>query len=114
MIMIMAFLLIIMTLFILLFMIGFITNKKAKNTMSKPTPFECGMELINPVYMYFSIQFYVICIVFIVFDLEILFLIPYSSMYFMSFNLNTFFMYFFTILSLSFIYEWVMKSINWV
>lgn len=73
----------------------------------KVTPYECGFSPVfgqtrNP----FSISFYLVGMLFMIFDLEILFIYPYASS---AFNLGMYgfwiIIIFFIILTLGFVYE---------
>nr|YP_010890087.1 NADH dehydrogenase subunit 3 [Rosacea flaccida]WJJ70111.1 NADH dehydrogenase subunit 3 [Rosacea flaccida] len=80
----------------------------------KLTTYECGF---NPIYYPgkpFSIKFFVIALVFLIFDLEISLLFPWSS-YTSKITIDTqyiiIFFIFFLIIGL--IYEWKLKSLEW-
>ncbi|MCA9521093.1 MAG: NADH-quinone oxidoreductase subunit A [Myxococcales bacterium] len=47
----------------------------------KSEPFECGQVQITSPRQRFSVKFYLIAIVFIVFDIEVVFLIPWAVLY---------------------------------
>jgi NADH-quinone oxidoreductase subunit A len=77
-----------------------------KSDASKTTPYECGFQPFNVILSNFDIRYYLIAILFLLFDLEIIFLIPWvfcleftSSAFFISFQ---FFIWF---LILGFYYE---------
>ncbi|WP_242394679.1 NADH-quinone oxidoreductase subunit A [Anaeromyxobacter oryzisoli] len=44
----------------------------------KETPFECGSVPVGPAHERFSVKFYVVAILFIVFDIEAIFLYPWA------------------------------------
>ncbi len=47
----------------------------------KLSPFECGFEPFEDARMKFDVRYYLIAIIFIIFDLEIAFLFPWASIY---------------------------------
>nr|YP_010263935.1 NADH dehydrogenase subunit 3 [Halobates peronis]UIG88241.1 NADH dehydrogenase subunit 3 [Halobates peronis] len=53
-----------------------IISKKTKNNREKMTPFECGFDPKSSSRMPFSIQFFMIAIIFLIFDVEIVILMP--------------------------------------
>nr|WQM87275.1 NADH dehydrogenase subunit 3 [Esakia johorensis] len=53
-----------------------IISKKAKNNREKMTPFECGFDPKSSSRMPFSMQFFMIAIIFLIFDVEIIIILP--------------------------------------
>jgi NADH-quinone oxidoreductase subunit A len=52
----------------------------------RPTPtkvslYECGMPSVNPAHQRFSVKFYLVAVLFILFDLEAVFLFPWSVVF---------------------------------
>ncbi len=52
--------------------------KPFKNTRVKEMPYESGMDPIGDARMHFDVKFYLIAILFLVFDVELLFLYPWA------------------------------------
>ena len=86
---------------------------------SKPDPeklssYECGFEPFNDSRMEFDVRFYLVAILFIIFDLEIAFLFPWAVS--LS-NIGAFgfwsMMIFLLILTVGFIYEWKKGALDW-
>ena len=85
----------------------------------KPDPeklsaYECGFDAFNDSRMEFDVRFYLVAILFIIFDLEIAFLFPWAislgnlgSLGFWSM------MIFLAILTIGFIYEWKKGALDW-
>ena len=85
----------------------------------KPDPeklsaYECGFEAFGDSRMQFDIRFYLVAILFIIFDLEIAFLFPWAislgslgSLGFWSM------MIFLFVLTIGFIYEWKKGALDW-
>src|ERR1700754_2865839 len=51
---------------------------RAKNDAQKLSPYECGFEAFEDSRMKFDVRYYLVAILFIVFDLEIAFLFPWA------------------------------------
>lgn len=47
-----------------------------KSDSAKTTPYECGFQPFNAILSNFDIRYYLIAILFLLFDLEIIFLLP--------------------------------------
>ena len=80
---------------------------KAKPEKAKLSPYECGFEPIDTSSKTFDVRFYLIAILFIIFDLEVTFLIPWALHFKYIDSLGFWSMMFFIfILTIGFIYEW--------
>jgi NADH-quinone oxidoreductase subunit A len=93
--------------------IPFILGKQRPDD-EKLSQYECGFEPIDNAHKKFNIKFYLIAIIFIIFDLEIAFLFPWAitlgsigALGFWSMMLFLF------ILTVGFIYEWRKGALNW-
>ena len=80
----------------------------------KLSAYECGFEPFNDSRMEFDVRFYLVAILFIIFDLEIAFLFPWA----ISLGQIGFFgfismMIFLFILTIGFIYEWKKGALDW-
>ncbi len=80
----------------------------------KLSPYECGFEAFEDTRMKFDVRYYLVAILFIIFDLEIAFLFPWAVVLedigvfgFLSMML------FLGILVIGFIYEWVKGALEW-
>ena len=80
----------------------------------KLSTYECGFEAFNDSRMEFDVRFYLVAILFIIFDLEIAFLFPWAI------SLGTIGMFgfismmiFLFILTIGFIYEWKKGALDW-
>ena len=80
----------------------------------KLSPYECGFEPFNDSRMEFDVRFYLVAILFIIFDLEIAFLFPWAISL-GKIGLFGFFsmMIFLSILTIGFIYEWKKGALDW-
>jgi len=80
----------------------------------KLSPYECGFEAFEDARMKFDVRYYLVAILFILFDLEIAFLFPWAvslrdigSPGFLAMML------FLAILVVGFIYEWKKGALDW-
>ena len=80
----------------------------------KLSAYECGFEAFDDSRMEFDVRFYLVAILFIIFDLEIAFLFPWAislgnigALGFWSM------MIFLTVLTIGFIYEWKKGALEW-
>jgi NADH-quinone oxidoreductase subunit A len=80
----------------------------------KLSPYECGFEAFEDARMKFDVRYYLVAILFILFDLEIAFLFPWAA------TLNEIgfagflsMMVFLAILTVGFVYEWMKGALEW-
>jgi len=80
----------------------------------KLSPYECGFEAFEDARMKFDVRYYLVAILFILFDLEIAFLFPWAV------TLNEIgafgfwsMMIFLAILVVGFVYEWKKGALEW-
>lgn len=85
-----------------------------KPDKEKLAPYECGFEEFENARMPFDVKFYLISILFIVFDLEIAFLFPWAVALE---SIGVFgylsMMFFLLVLAIGFIYEWRKGALEW-
>ena len=80
----------------------------------KLSAYECGFEPFNDSRMEFDIRFYLVAILFIIFDLEIAFLFPWAiSLGEIGLYGFCSMMLFLFILTVGFIYEWKKGALDW-
>jgi len=80
----------------------------------KLSSYECGFEPFNDSRMEFDVRFYLVAILFIIFDLEIAFLFPWAiSLGNIGLLGFTSMMIFLFILTVGFIYEWKKGALDW-
>ena len=93
--------------------INFLFSPK-KPDPEKLSAYECGFEPFNDSRMEFDIRFYLVAILFIIFDLEIAFLFPWAiSLGKIGFLGFISMMIFLVILTVGFIYEWKKGALDW-
>jgi NADH-quinone oxidoreductase subunit A len=80
----------------------------------KLSPYECGFEAFEDARMRFDVRYYLVAILFILFDLEIAFLFPWAVVV-NDIGLPGFIamMVFLGILTVGFIYEWMKGALEW-
>lgn len=100
---------------ILLLVVTKILSTRSNNDREKTSPFECGFDPKNNSRIPFSLRFFILAIIFIVFDIEIVLLMPLPI-------LNTLIntiqaevatILFLVILLIGLFHEWKEGSLNW-
>ncbi len=94
-----------------------LAGQRAKKNAIKDTPYECGVKPDGVVHTRFSVKFYVTAMLFILFDIEVVFLIPWAFVYreFLAQNIAIFtpVMVFIGLLVLGLIYEVKKGALTW-
>lgn len=98
----------------ILFLISTFINIKLKFDREKFSVFECGFDLLRILRLPFSINFYFVTIIFLIFDVELTLLLPFI------FNIKSLavsgvliiILIFFLILIAGFVYEWAAGLLN--
>jgi NADH-quinone oxidoreductase subunit A len=93
--------------------IAFFRSQSSPST-EKLAAYECGFEAFSDSRLRFDVRFYLVAILFIIFDLEVAFLFPWA----ISFSKIGWFGYgsmmmFLGILTIGFIYEWKKGALEW-
>jgi NADH-quinone oxidoreductase subunit A len=87
---------------------------KRKITPQKMLPYECGMDPIGEARKRFSVRFYIVAMLFIVFDMEAVFLFPWAVIFR---DLKIFGLIemgvFIAILLVGFVYVWKKGALEW-
>ena len=80
----------------------------------KLSPYECGFEAFEDTRSKFDVRFYLVAILFIIFDLEIAFLFPWAVA-FQDISMAGFWsmMVFLAVLTIGFAYEWKKGALEW-
>nr|WEG22895.1 NADH dehydrogenase subunit 3 [Gilpinia sp.] len=108
--------LMIMLISMLMMLISLIFSKKTIYDMEKNSPFECGFDPKGSPRMSFSIRFFLIAVIFLIFDVEVTLILPMIMLLLMS-NLKIWLMmmiYFILILLIGLYYEWNFGALNWI
>jgi len=92
---------------------GFMLGSR-KPDSEKDSPYECGFEAFEDARMKFDVRYYLVAILFIIFDLEIAFLFPWAVVLdeigMVGFLAMAVFL---GILVVGFIYEWKKGALEW-
>jgi NADH-quinone oxidoreductase subunit A len=96
-----------------LLVVAFMVAYKAPNP-EKLSAYECGFNAFDDARMKFDVRFYLVAILFIIFDLEVSFLFPWAVAFgrlgaFGFFSM----MVFLAVLTIGFIYEWKKGALEW-
>ncbi|MCW8874284.1 MAG: NADH-quinone oxidoreductase subunit A [Gammaproteobacteria bacterium] len=94
-------------------LLGFVLGPH-KPDSEKNSPYECGFEAFEDTRMRFDVRYYLVAILFIIFDLEIAFLFPWAVVLeeigLFGYLAMTLFL---GILVVGFIYEWKKGALEW-
>ena len=80
----------------------------------KVSAYECGFNAFDDARMKFDVRFYLVSILFIIFDLEVAFLFPWAVA-FKDISMVAFWsmMIFLGVLTIGFMYEWKKGALEW-
>ena len=94
-------------------LLGYLLGPQRPNA-AKNSPYECGFEAFEDARIKFDVRYYLVAILFILFDLEIAFLFPWAASL-RDIGASGFWamMIFLTILVVGFIYEWKKGALDW-
>jgi len=100
----------------LLYLFTFLLASHNSSFLDLLSPYECGLEPIGNNRIKFEIIYYLVAILYLIFDLEILFLFPFASIFYTTLLSNFFAfsiaMFFIIILTIGFIYEWTQNALT--
>ena len=110
---ILMFLFVAIVIAIALLAIGWLLGPKRPGT-EKNSPYECGFEAFEDARMKFDVRYYLVAILFIIFDLEIAFLFPWATVYKdIGITAIVAMAIFLGILVIGFVYEWKKGALEW-
>nr|YP_010384930.1 NADH dehydrogenase subunit 3 [Pinnotheres pholadis]UPL64927.1 NADH dehydrogenase subunit 3 [Pinnotheres pholadis] len=104
--------------FIISLVVMMISSMLAKKTIldrEKNSPYECGFDPKGSARLPFSLRFFLIAVIFLIFDVEITLLLPIAP----TFNISETYAWLLTsvsfliILLMGLYYEWKMGALNW-
>ena len=91
---------------LIIFVLSFLVSQKADDR-EKLTAYECGFNPFEDSRNEFDVRFYLVAILFLIFDLEISFLFPFIASFHCINFIGLYSMFFFLfILTVGFVYEW--------
>lgn len=97
---------------VLFFISFFLVYQKPTN--EKVSSYECGFNPFGDARSKFEIRYYLIAILFIIFDLELLFLFPWVICFkYLTLEGIYSMIFFLVLLTLGFIYEWKEGALDW-
>jgi NADH-quinone oxidoreductase subunit A len=92
---------------------------RRKDTRAKLLPYECGMDPVGSAHQRFSIKFYLVAMLFILFDIEAIFLVPWAVVFKrLSLQLSPAFVFlemmiFIVVLLVGYIFVWRKGMFDW-
>nr|UIN24697.1 NADH dehydrogenase subunit 3 [Eusirus cf. giganteus clade g1]UIN24710.1 NADH dehydrogenase subunit 3 [Eusirus cf. giganteus clade g2] len=100
----------------LIFTLTLVTGKKSLKDREKLSPFECGFDPFKKARVAFSLRFFLVTIIFLIFDIEVALLLPLGvitySAHMKSLLLATLSVMVILILGLA--HEWNQGALNWL
>ncbi len=110
---ILLFILVGLTLGVVLLTVGMVLSPNRPDP-EKLSPYECGFEAFEDARMKFDVRYYLVAILFILFDLEIAFLFPWAVVL-QEIGVFGFvaMMVFLAVLVVGFVYEWKKGALEW-
>ena len=110
---ILLFLFVAIVIAVALLVIGWLLGPKRADA-EKLSPYECSFEAFEDARMRFDVRYYLVAILFIIFDLEIAFLFPWAVV-FKDIGLSAIvsMAIFLGILVIGFVYEWKKGALEW-
>ncbi len=116
---ILVFILVGVTIGVLPILLGWLVAPNRPDS-EKLSPYECGFEAFEDARMKFDVRYYLIAIIFILFDLEIAFLFPWAAIFkeiVETQAIKTFgfveMMVFVAILVVGYVYAWAKGALEW-
>ena len=91
-------------------------SSRNRDDPAKLSPYECGFEAFEDSRMKFDVRYYLVAILFILFDLEVAFLFPWAASLGALGQWSIGFwamMLFLAILTVGFVYEWKKGALDW-
>jgi NADH-ubiquinone oxidoreductase chain 3 len=105
----------ILSLVIITFMAAQALKIRTNRDREKSSPFECGFDPNRRARVPFSLRFFLLAVIFIVFDIEIVLIIPAPILHLLSNYPSTLYgaLTFLLILLIGLLHEWKEGSLNW-
>nr|UYX79149.1 NADH dehydrogenase subunit 3 [Turricula javana] len=96
-------------------LLGWVLSKRSISDREKSSPFECGFDPIKSARLPFSLRFFLLAIIFLIFDVEIVLLFPILASMTSSISLSLMFSFFIflIILIIGLFHEWNEGSLDW-
>lgn len=98
---------------LIIFLLSFLLINRITD-LEKISVYECGFEPFEDTRSVFEVRFYLVAILFVIFDLEVTYLFPWILVIGSLGFVSIFSMFIFLcILALVFFYEWIMGALDW-
>nr|YP_009443906.1 NADH dehydrogenase subunit 3 [Speleketor irwini]ATU07127.1 NADH dehydrogenase subunit 3 [Speleketor irwini] len=99
----------------IMLLLALLISKKNKEDKEKMSPFECGFDPLTSSRLPFSIRFFLITIIFLIFDVEITIILPMPQTMYLSSTPHWMISssLFLIILIIGLIHEWNQGALNW-
>nr|AHF21619.1 NADH dehydrogenase subunit 3 [Argas sp. SpringbokSA-QMS95171] len=111
----MKYIVVIMLINISILILSLLMFKKMETKKEKFTPFECGFDPFSLSRLPFSLRFFMITIIFLIFDIEIIILLPLPFIsQIPNWNYPLIFSLIIMIILLGLLYEWKKGMIEWM
>ncbi len=99
-------------------LISVLLGKAARRNKMKDSAYECGMLPLGEAQPRFSVKFYIVAMLFVLFDIEVVFLYPWAIIYkdaIVAYGASIFWwaLSFVGILLVAFGYAWKKKALDW-
>nr|YP_214894.1 NADH dehydrogenase subunit 3 [Centruroides limpidus]AAV53588.1 NADH dehydrogenase subunit 3 [Centruroides limpidus] len=94
--------------------VGAVLSSKGEVDKEKGGAYECGFESFVMARVPFSLQFFLVCVIFLIFDVEIVLMLPLVLVFDYGLFLFFLFLLFVWILLLGLYFEWKEGSLEWV
>ena len=104
-----------LTLSVVVVVLGIVLAMSSISDREKNSPFECGFDPINSARLPFSLRFFLLAIIFLIFDVEVVLLFPLLVATKISFTLSVLGggFIFLLVVSAGLFYEWWEGSLDW-
>lgn len=97
---------------------GALLGQRARRSPAKDTPYECGMEPVGTSSPRFSVKFYLVAMLFIIFDVEAVFFFPWAVAFrdviAEGWTIFWAMMFFTGLVAIGLAYEWKKGGLDWV
>jgi len=98
---------------LLILVLSYLVSPKASD-IEKLSAYECGFDPFDDARLKFDVHFYLVSILFLIFDLEIIFLFPWAVYLAFVGTIGVYSMLLFLfILAFAFFYEWYLGALDW-
>nr|WRK19529.1 NADH dehydrogenase subunit 3 [Hainanpotamon sp.] len=100
---------------IIVMILASILAKKSISDREKNSPYECGFDPKGSSRLPFSLRFFLIAVIFLIFDVEITLLLPIAPVIYLSniFSWLSTIIFFLFVLLLGLYYEWYQGALEW-